>query len=111
MRAFDRDLIRGAHYGQRSCEPRKKAEHMAAPTKPCYVKILLPTRAVHTWHVASFRGNAIRLSLSGSEADMNRQARPATSVANDPWGTSANCCPQEPFYRVAPCPLGSAQPA
>jgi len=32
MRAFDRDLIRGGHYGQRSCEPHKQAEHMAAPT-------------------------------------------------------------------------------
>src|ERR1700683_3155922 len=32
MRAFDRDLIRGGHYGQRSCEPHSKAEHMAAPT-------------------------------------------------------------------------------
>src|SRR5262245_21379274 len=32
MRAFDRDLIRGRHYGQRSCEPHKQAEHMAAPT-------------------------------------------------------------------------------
>src|SRR5215468_4567246 len=31
-RAFDRDLIRGRHYGQRSCEPHKQAEHMAAPT-------------------------------------------------------------------------------
>jgi hypothetical protein len=31
MRAFDRDLIRSGHYGQRSCEPRKQAEHMAAP--------------------------------------------------------------------------------
>src|SRR5262249_36090768 len=41
MRAFDRDPIRGGHYGQRSCEPRLKAEHMAAPTKPCDVKILL----------------------------------------------------------------------
>lgn len=40
MRAFDRDLIRGGHYGQRSCEPRQQAEHMAAPTKPCE-KILL----------------------------------------------------------------------
>ena len=38
MRAFDRDLIRGGHYGQRSCEPHLKAEHMAAPTKPAYVK-------------------------------------------------------------------------
>jgi hypothetical protein len=38
MRGFDRDLIRGGHYGQRSCEPHLKAEHMAAPTKPAYVK-------------------------------------------------------------------------
>jgi len=32
MRAFDRDLIRGGHYGQRPCVPREQAEHMAAPT-------------------------------------------------------------------------------
>jgi hypothetical protein len=41
MRAFDRDLIRGGHYGQRSWVPHSKAEHMAAPTKGCDVKILL----------------------------------------------------------------------
>src|SRR5476651_1516906 len=34
MRVFGRDLIRGGHYGQRSCEPHLKAEHMAAPTNP-----------------------------------------------------------------------------
>jgi hypothetical protein len=34
MRAFDRDLIRGWHYGQRSCEPHLQAEHMAALTQP-----------------------------------------------------------------------------
>ncbi len=38
MRAYDRDLIRGGHYGQRSCEPRKQAEHMAAPTNAANVK-------------------------------------------------------------------------
>ena len=38
MRAFDRDLIRGGHYGQRSREPRSKAEHMAAPTNTADVK-------------------------------------------------------------------------
>ena len=38
MRAFDRDLIRGEHYGQRSCEPHSKAEHMAAPTNAALVK-------------------------------------------------------------------------
>jgi transposase len=26
-------LIRGGHYGQRSCEPHQQAEHMAAPTR------------------------------------------------------------------------------
>ena len=41
MRAFDRDLIRGGHYGQRSCEPHAKAEHMAAPTKTALVKKVL----------------------------------------------------------------------
>ena len=46
MRAFDRDLIRGEHYGQRSCEPHSKAEHMAAPTKACDVKILLANSEV-----------------------------------------------------------------
>src|SRR5437867_488699 len=38
MRGFDRDLIRGGHYGQRSCEPRKQAEHMAAPTNAANVQ-------------------------------------------------------------------------
>jgi hypothetical protein len=68
MRAFDRDLIRGGHYGQRSCEPRSQAEHMAAPTKPCDVKILLanPEPSTHgtsrqfaaTQHFGRFRGEA-----------------------------------------------------
>jgi len=38
MRPFDRDLIRGRHYGQRSRVPRSKAEHMAAPTNAAFVK-------------------------------------------------------------------------
>ena len=38
MREIDRDLIRGEHYGQRSCEPHSKAEHMAAPTNAAFVK-------------------------------------------------------------------------
>ena len=41
MRAFDRDLIRGGHYGQRSRQPRSKAEHMAAPTNAALVKKVL----------------------------------------------------------------------
>jgi len=38
MRGFDRDLIRGGLYGQRSYEPHSKAEHMAAPTNAADVK-------------------------------------------------------------------------
>jgi hypothetical protein len=48
MRAVDRDLIRGGHYGQRSCEPHAKAEHMAAPTKPAFVKKALANREPST---------------------------------------------------------------
>ena len=33
MRAFDRDLIRGGHYGQRSCEPHLEAEHTCPLTR------------------------------------------------------------------------------
>jgi hypothetical protein len=54
MRLVDRDLIRGGHYGQRSCEPHQKAEHMAAPTNAakCEESSCQPG-AVHTWHIAS----------------------------------------------------------
>ena len=38
MRVVDRDLIRGGHYSQRSCEPQQKAEHMVAPTTAARVK-------------------------------------------------------------------------
>jgi hypothetical protein len=38
MRPFDRDLIRGGHYGQRPSVPRSKAEHMAAPTNAAVAK-------------------------------------------------------------------------
>jgi hypothetical protein len=41
MRAIDRDLIRGGHYGQRPRVPHLKAEHMAAPTNAAYVKKVL----------------------------------------------------------------------
>src|SRR4051812_26370125 len=50
MRGFDRDLIRGGHYGQRSCEPHKQAEHMAAPTSLRREESPCQPGAVHTWH-------------------------------------------------------------
>jgi hypothetical protein len=48
MRAFDRALIRGGHYGQRSGEPHKQAEHMAAPTNAANVKKVLANREPST---------------------------------------------------------------
>src|ERR1019366_8189659 len=51
MRVVGRDLIRGGHYGQRSCEPHSKAEHMAAPTNAAKrEKSSCQLGAVHTWH-------------------------------------------------------------
>src|SRR3979409_274741 len=50
MRAFGRDLIRGGHYGQRSCEPHLQAEHMAAPTNAAKrEESSCQLGAVHTW--------------------------------------------------------------
>ena len=37
--ASSNDLIRGGHYGPRSCEPHLQAEHMAALTQAC-VRVL-----------------------------------------------------------------------
>jgi hypothetical protein len=51
MRGVDRDLIRGGHYGQRSCEPRKQAEHMGAPTNAAYVKKVLANSEPSTHEV------------------------------------------------------------
>src|SRR5450432_1981102 len=51
MRVVGRDLIRGGHYGQRSCEPHLKAEHMAAPTNAAKrEESSCQSGAVHTWH-------------------------------------------------------------
>jgi len=41
MRASERDLIRGGHYGQRPRVLHSKAEHMAAPTNAANVKKVL----------------------------------------------------------------------
>jgi len=51
MRVVGRDLIRGGHSGQRSCEPHQKAEHMAAPTNAAKrEESTCQLGAVHTWH-------------------------------------------------------------
>ena len=65
MRANDRDLIRGGHYGQRSCEPHSKAEHMAAPTNAALVKITLANAEPST-HDPKRTSQSPHLSTSGS---------------------------------------------
>src|SRR3954470_5456369 len=55
--AFDRDLIRGGHYGQRPCVPHKKAEYMAAPTNAASEDSPCQPGAVHTWPQAKERLN------------------------------------------------------
>jgi len=70
MRVIDRDLIRGGHYGQRSCEPRKQAEHMAATDPGCYVKILLANSEL-SGHVE----RAVECLLSGGGLNRSVQHR------------------------------------
>ena len=70
MRGFDRDLIRGEHYGQRSCEPHSKAEHMAAPTKVCDVKILLANPEPSTHGTKRTFSDVRLMSALGGKADV-----------------------------------------
>jgi len=73
MRAFDRDLIRGGHYGQRPCVPHSKAEHMAAPTNAANVKKALANSEPST-HGTLLR--SLRCTVNdaiGSTADKRRR--------------------------------------
>jgi hypothetical protein len=60
MRVSDRDLIRGEHYGQRSCEPHAKAEHMAAPTNAACVKKTLANSEPSTHGPSVWTGRALQ---------------------------------------------------
>jgi hypothetical protein len=68
MRAFDRDLIRGGHYGQRSCEPHQQAEHMAAPTNAAFVKKVLANSEPSTHGPSVWTGRA----LQGENDDLEK---------------------------------------
>src|SRR4026209_289620 len=67
MRAIDRDLIRGGHYGQRSCDPHPKAEHMAAPTNAAYVKKALANSEPSTHGTKRTRRPLQKMSAFGEE--------------------------------------------
>ena len=70
MRAFDRDLIRGGHYGQRSCEPHQQAEHMAAPTNAAFVKKVLANSEPSTHGPKRTRRSATAAAAFGGKADI-----------------------------------------
>ena len=70
MRAYDRDLIRGGHYGQRPRVPHSKAEHMAAPTKAANVKKVLANSEPSTHGTKRTWACALHMSAFGGKADM-----------------------------------------
>ena len=70
MRAYDRDLIRGGHYGQRPRVPHSKAEHMAAPTNAANVKKVLANSEPSTHGTKRTCLVALHMSAFGGKADM-----------------------------------------
>ena len=70
MRASDRDLIRGGHYGQRPRVPHLKAEHMAAPTNAANVKKVLANSEPSTHGTKRTYRVALHMSAFGGKADM-----------------------------------------
>jgi hypothetical protein len=70
MRAYDRDLIRGGHYGQRPRVPHKQAEHMAAPTNAANVKKVLANSEPSTHGTKRTSLAALHMSAFGGKADM-----------------------------------------
>ena len=85
MRAIDRDLIRGGHYGQRSCEPHLKAEHMAAPTNAANVKKALANSEPSTHGTKRTSLNFSHLVANGGIADIKSAS---AMSAFDPKRTS-----------------------
>jgi len=93
MRGFDRDLIRGEHYGQRSCEPRKQAEHMAAPTNAANVKKILahPEPSIHghfilhTWRARPVSGGKGRPLCTRFGKSTAGCAKPASNAFAFGW--------------------------
>ena len=73
MRVFDRDLIRGGHYGQRSCEPHLKAEHMAAPTNAANVKKALANSEPSTHGTKPASKSVRRMSALRGKTDVTQR--------------------------------------
>ena len=83
MRGFDRDLIRGGHYGQRSCEPHLKAEHMAAPTNAANVKKALANSEPSTHGTLAAQSRMRRHVRSWRKRTLHRFSRLAWTLLGD----------------------------
>src|ERR1700686_892804 len=95
MRVYDRDLIRGGHYGQRSCEPHLQAEHMAAPTNAAKrEESSCQLGAVHTW----------ALFGHGAMSDLSPECAPKRTSADhcEFMGSRRSATPDIPAI-CAPC--------
>ena len=75
MRAFDRDLIRGGHYGQRSCETALKGRTHGSTDQACDVKISLANPEPSTHGTKRTSGNVRPMFAFGGEADIPPQGR------------------------------------
>ena len=100
MRAYDRDLIRGGHSGQRSREPRQQAEHMAAPTNAAGVKKTLANSEPSTHGTKRTCLDSPLFVRFRSKADITRRLASNGSVANDPYVWSGRAL-QEDFFELA----------
>jgi len=92
MRAIDRDLIRGGHYGQRSCEPHAKAEHMAAPTKAAIVRKVLANSEPSTHGTKRTSESTELMSLLGVKRTSCRDAPMSAYDAVDGAHSAASKC-------------------
>ena len=94
MRGFDRDLIRGGHYGQRSCEPHLKAEHMAAPTNAANVKKALANSEPSTHGTKRRLGNDRCCAACGGLFTARLGSPGLGQVVPPKWGVRARTRPR-----------------
>jgi hypothetical protein len=74
MRAFDRDLIRGGHYGQRSCETAPTGRTHGCTDQQRDVKISLANSGPSTHGTSRHFAAAQQFGRIWSEADINHRA-------------------------------------
>jgi hypothetical protein len=115
MRAFDRDLIRGGHYGQRSWEPRKQAEHMAAPTNAANVKKVLANTEPSTHGTFRTFVRSGRLSAYDPDRTFPSDVRPgrrpgASRLNNGLLASRTNGSPTGSSLQLAQRMLGAFDP-